>query len=60
LQDVGALVCEQAGELRFLARFEDEDAIAIQSVSHDSASNVHGPDLFILLPGAGLAQGLRR
>ena len=36
LQDVGALLGEQAGELRFLPGFQDQDAVAVQSVSHDS------------------------
>jgi hypothetical protein len=35
LQHIRALLGEQAGKLRFLARFQDQDAIAIQSVSHD-------------------------
>ena len=30
LQHVGALLGEQAGELRFLARFQDQDAVAVQ------------------------------
>ena len=35
LQHVGALLAEQAGELRLLARFQDQDAIAVEPVSHD-------------------------
>jgi hypothetical protein len=35
LQHIGALLGEQAGKLRFLARFQDQDAVTGQSVSHD-------------------------
>jgi hypothetical protein len=34
LQHIRALLGEQAGKLRFLVRFQDQDAIAVQSVSH--------------------------
>jgi len=37
LQDVGALLGEKAGELRFLARFQDQDAVAVEPVSHGSS-----------------------
>ena len=37
LQHVGALISEQARKLRFLARFQDQDAVAVQSVSHGLA-----------------------
>jgi hypothetical protein len=54
LQDVGALLTEQAGELRLFARFQDEDAVSAQSVGHDPAlenalTNIRS-DLFILTP----------
>ena len=29
------LLGEQAGKLRFFARFQDQDAVTVQSVSHD-------------------------
>jgi hypothetical protein len=37
LQHVRALLGEQAGKLRLFAGFQDENAIAVQSVSHDLA-----------------------
>jgi len=54
LQDVGALLTEQVGELRLFARFQDEDAVSAQSVGHDPAlenalTNIRS-DLFILTP----------
>ena len=38
-QDVGTLLGEQPGELRFLARFQNQNAIAVQSAAHDLAVN---------------------
>ena len=35
LQHIGALLGEQAGKLCLLARLEDQDAVAVQPVSHD-------------------------
>ena len=35
LQYVGALLGEKLRELRFLARLEDQDAVAVQPISHD-------------------------
>ena len=40
LQHVGALFRQQAGKLRFLAGFQDQNAIAVQSVSHILAATV--------------------
>ena len=37
LQHVGALFRQQTGKLRFLAGFQNQNAIAVQSVSHDFA-----------------------
>jgi hypothetical protein len=37
LQHLRALFGQQAGKLRLLARFQDQDAVAVQSVSHDLA-----------------------
>ena len=57
LQHVGALLGEQAGKLRFLARFQDQDAVAVQSVSHDLALKPvsFDPSLwFILSPARGI------
>jgi len=34
LHDVGALFGEQAGKLRLLARFQDQDAVTVQSLGH--------------------------
>jgi hypothetical protein len=34
LQDFGALVSQESGELGFLPGFEDQDAIAVQSLDH--------------------------
>src|SRR6185369_4612435 len=60
LQHVGALLGEQAGKLRFLARFQDQDAITVQSVSHDRAPTHLLRALFILTPVSGLAQARPR
>jgi hypothetical protein len=38
LQHIRALLSEQAGKLRFLARFKNQDAVSVQSVSHDLAA----------------------
>jgi hypothetical protein len=62
LQHVRSLFGEQAGKLCFLARFQDQDAVAVQSVSHDIASLVFSLTSitvrsFILILLAGLAQG---
>ena len=35
-EHVRALLGEQPGELRLLARFQDQDAVAVEPVSHDS------------------------
>jgi hypothetical protein len=34
------LLSEQAGKLRFLARFQDQDAVAGEPVSHDLAAMI--------------------
>jgi hypothetical protein len=47
---------EQAGKLRFLARFQDQDAVAVQSVSHD-LSNADRP--YFVHPDAGFGIGAR-
>ncbi len=47
LQHVGALLGEQAGELRLLARFQDQDAVAVEPVSHDGALTNRVAGLFI-------------
>ena len=60
LQHVGALLGEQAGKLRFLARFQDQDAVTVQSVSHDLAPTLLLRALFILTPVSGLAQAQAR
>jgi hypothetical protein len=60
LQHVGALLGEQAGKLRLFARFQDQDAVTVQSVSHDRAPTLIVRDLFILTPVSGLAQARRR
>jgi hypothetical protein len=60
LQHVGALLGEQAGKLRFLARFQDQDAVTVQSVSHDLAPTLLLRALFILTPVSGLAQAWAR
>ena len=59
LQHVGALFGQQPGELRFLAGFQDKNAIACQSVCHDVALTRLALCLFILMLGPGLAQGHR-
>jgi ABC-type oligopeptide transport system ATPase subunit len=59
LQDVCALLGEQAGKLRFLAGFQDQNAIAVQFVSHDLALTPIAFCLFIMTLGSGLAQGRR-
>jgi hypothetical protein len=59
LQHIRALLGEQAGKQRFLARFQDENSIAVQSVSHDLALTPIAFCLFILALGRGLAQGRR-
>jgi hypothetical protein len=62
LQHIGALLRKQAGKLGFLAGFQNENAIAIQSVSHVPAATILTPidfDLFIMILPAGLAQGRR-
>jgi hypothetical protein len=62
LQHVGALFRQQAGKLRLLAGFQDQNAIAVQSVSHILAATVLTPinfDMFIMILSAGLAQGRR-
>jgi hypothetical protein len=59
LQDIRALLGEQAGKLRFFPGFQDQDAIAIQPVSHNLAPTRIAFCLFILTPQAGLAQGRR-
>jgi hypothetical protein len=60
LQHVGALLGEQAGKLRFLASFQDQDTVTVQSVSHDLAPTLGLPfglrALFILILLSGLAQ----
>ena len=56
LQHVGALFGEQAGKLRFLARFQDQDAVAVQSVSHD-LSSADRP--YFVHPDAGFGIGAR-
>jgi len=43
LHDVGALFGKQAGKLRLLARFQDQDAIAAEPVSHDRAFSTSWP-----------------
>ena len=59
LQHIRALLGEQAGKLRFLARFQDQDAIAVQSVSHDvRLLTPIACCLFIMTPVAGI--GARR
>ena len=60
LQHIRALLGEQAGELRLLARFQDQDAVAVQSVSHDAALIGIACCLFIMMPCPGLAQGRGR
>ena len=57
LQYIRALLSEQAGKLRFLARFQDQNAIAVQSVSHELALTQIVRASFILTPVSGLAQG---
>jgi hypothetical protein len=57
LQYIGALLGEQTGKLRFLARLQDENTIAVQPVSHDFALTPIAFCLFIMTPGPGLAQG---
>jgi hypothetical protein len=53
------LLGEQTGKLRFLARFQDQDAVTVQSVSHDIALTPFAFCLFIL-PVAGIgAMALR-
>jgi hypothetical protein len=59
LQHVRALFGEQAGKLRFLARFQDQDAVPVQSVGHDIALTVIVSSLFIMALATGLAQGRR-
>jgi hypothetical protein len=59
LQDIRPLFGEQAGELRLLARFQDEDAISVELVGHDPAL-VFASDLFILTRSRPLAQECRR
>jgi hypothetical protein len=54
-----ALLGEQAGKLRFLAGFQNENAIAVQSVSHDFVLTPIAFCLFIMPLGPGLAQGRR-
>ena len=60
LQNIGTLLGEQAGKLRFLARFQDQDAVAVQPVSHDYVLTPVACCLFIMPCPAGLAQGRRR
>jgi hypothetical protein len=60
LQHVGALFGEQAGKLRLLARFQDQDAVTVQSVSHDLTPTLLLRALFILTPVSGLAQAYAR
>jgi hypothetical protein len=60
LQNVGALFGEQAGKLRFLAGFQDQDAVTVQSVSHDLTPTLLLRALFILTPVSGLAQAQAR
>ena len=68
LQHIGALFRQQAGKLRLLAGFQNQNAIAVQSVRHDLlwiallydlALTPIARGLFILMPQAGLAQGRR-
>ena len=59
LQHVRALLGEQTGKLRFLAGFQDQDAVAVQSVSHDFDLMWSARCLFILNLAQGLAQGRR-
>ncbi len=46
LHDIRALLGEQAGKLRFLARFQDQDAVAVQSFSHNLAAMILKPFLY--------------
>jgi hypothetical protein len=57
LQHIGALFGQQAGKLCFLARFQDQDAVTVQSVGHYLALTVVACCLFIMALGRGLAQG---
>jgi hypothetical protein len=59
LQHIGALFRQQAGKLGFLAGFQNQNAIAVQSVSHEFALTPLDFDLFIMIHPAGLAQGRR-
>jgi hypothetical protein len=59
LQDVRALLGVQPRKLRFLARFQDQDAVAIEPVGHDLAF-ISTLILFILTRAAALAQGRKR
>ncbi len=60
LQHIRALLGEQPGKLRLLARFQDQDAVAVQSVSHDAVLVRIACCLFIMMPRPGLAQGRGR
>jgi hypothetical protein len=59
LQHIRALFGQQAGKLGFLAGFQDQDAVAVQSVSHDIALTQIACCFFIMALGPGLAQGRR-
>jgi hypothetical protein len=59
LQHLGALFRQQAGKLRFFTRFQDQNAVAVQSVSHHFALTVIACCLFIMTLERGLAQGRR-
>jgi hypothetical protein len=54
LQNVRSLLGKQAGKLRFLARFQDQDPVAAQPFSHDDAPNQHG----LIFVQFGLSRGI--
>ena len=60
LQHVRALFREQTGKLRFLARLQDQDAVAREPVSHGLALTHIIRRLSILPLPLALAQGYRQ
>jgi hypothetical protein len=50
MHDIRALLGKQAGKLRLLARFQDQDTVAVQSVSHGFALTPIACSLFIMAP----------